>query len=502
MRGALSDFLYRANFIDNYPDDQDNSLRKQEMTRIIIYYHNEFDFSQEIGNGSTLLMWTARLGLAHVVERALQKNPKIAGASDALMWAIEYGHDMVIDVMLKNMAFEDISVLDEGKNNKALMAAVRRENLFAVAKILKTLLSQVQNNTSNLATLWQNEYNDDIVDDLFRTIEDFVVEPENYSSIQNAFRPNDNPEANLLLSAYEKSFTRITAMSSIEEANRDAGLKNIYGLSSGPFELMDRDKRQKALIDAAMLGDTISTKILLELMQQADEVNHKYEGKTAIAWASKYGHEEVVEILLNHKAVEANIADDDGLTPLMLATKYRRLSVVKTLLTKLTHKEIMSQNTVDGNTSLILANKGTNINSDIIILLLSRMHRRDIRIKDSIGNDAIDYAEKCGFSHGSLVDSYYMSTHRFSWAIGIISAASICSAQYFLFEYLFDINLLAMGTTSAYLGLVTILSISLGIGWFMAENTNLPSICTSFFLVKSWDHPDNLDRAKELVPLS
>ena len=54
-------------------------------------------------------------------------------------------------------------------------------------------------------------------------------------------------------------------------------------------------------------------------------------GYTALSWAAKNGHKEVIYHLLNHGA-KVDIKNNDGWTPLILAARFGHANIVKTLI--------------------------------------------------------------------------------------------------------------------------------------------------------------------------
>jgi ankyrin repeat protein len=87
-----------------------------------------------------------------------------------------------------------------------------------------------------------------------------------------------------------------------------------------------------ALQWAAWSGDTDLLEQLL--MDETMEVNAKdlMFGGTALFWAALEGNVDCVELLLNDKGIDANMANDQGWTPLVAAAKHGQVSIVKSLL--------------------------------------------------------------------------------------------------------------------------------------------------------------------------
>jgi ankyrin repeat protein len=90
-------------------------------------------------------------------------------------------------------------------------------------------------------------------------------------------------------------------------------------------------KDPSALLKAAAIGQT---QVVEELLDQhginIDFSDPKLEGRTALHWACKNGHLQVVKLLAEHGAV-IEIADNEGMTPLLDAASSEFLDVVQYL---------------------------------------------------------------------------------------------------------------------------------------------------------------------------
>uniref|UniRef100_A0A2K5PW53 Euchromatic histone lysine methyltransferase 1 n=1 Tax=Cebus imitator TaxID=2715852 RepID=A0A2K5PW53_CEBIM len=58
------------------------------------------------------------------------------------------------------------------------------------------------------------------------------------------------------------------------------------------------------------------------------------EGSTCLHLAAKKGHYEVVQYLLSNGQMDVNCQDDGGWTPMIWATEYKHVDLVKLLLSK------------------------------------------------------------------------------------------------------------------------------------------------------------------------
>ncbi len=86
---------------------------------------------------------------------------------------------------------------------------------------------------------------------------------------------------------------------------------------------------QPALFKAAELGKISEVKALLDKGEDT-EVRGIFDGATPLMVASKQGHLEIVRLLLQAKAKNANAVDEEGNTPLMYAVRHPK--IVKILL--------------------------------------------------------------------------------------------------------------------------------------------------------------------------
>ncbi|KAI0435499.1 ankyrin repeat-containing domain protein [Xylaria telfairii] len=129
------------------------------------------------------------------------------------------------------------------------------------------------------------------------------------------------------------------------------------------IDLID-DARRTAAHWAAEAGDYETAKKLLDYdkAQNQDDAVDNYQdkfGRTVLHIAVTHGKsEKAVDVLLKPKpwcqqsVLNPNLQDQDGNTPLLLAVKHRKLSIVKSLLQFGADAEIKNK---DGNTPLLLA---------------------------------------------------------------------------------------------------------------------------------------------------
>jgi ankyrin repeat domain-containing protein 50 len=75
-------------------------------------------------------------------------------------------------------------------------------------------------------------------------------------------------------------------------------------------------------------------------------------GRTALLYAIRCGNVDAVELLLSHKTIEVELADDDGWTPLTYAANYGRVGIIPDLVA---HGANLNGPTVLGDTPIMIA---------------------------------------------------------------------------------------------------------------------------------------------------
>ncbi|CAM6010033.1 unnamed protein product, partial [Sphagnum balticum] len=121
--------------------------------------------------------------------------------------------------------------------------------------------------------------------------------------------------------------------------------------------------------------------------------------KTALHYAAKAGHADVVKTLLAHASeLDLNLKDSDGDTPLHLATKNGRVHVVKALCQNPDQQRLRAnEEDAQGETSLHYAAKAGH--ADVVKTLLLYTTELDLNLKDSDGDTPLHLATKNGRVH-------------------------------------------------------------------------------------------------------
>lgn len=144
-----------------------------------------------------------------------------------------------------------------------------------------------------------------------------------------------------------------------------------------------------ALHYAAYLGHVDIVRMLLKKKANVDARNDN--GATPLMLATLRGHTAIVELLCAFNA-NTDISEDDQLvTPLMVACFKGNVDIAKILLTKGASVNLVNKH---GATALVTAAASQNINPDIIQLLLDSKANVDIR--DGSGLTALQFAMKSG----------------------------------------------------------------------------------------------------------
>lgn len=104
-------------------------------------------------------------------------------------------------------------------------------------------------------------------------------------------------------------------------------------LSHGGTDLNGHDgHNQTALYISCDYGHSAIARLLLE--KGADPDTAEEDGSNPLIIVSEKGHVEVVEVLLNHKAIDLNHQDRDGFTALYLSFWQNHSAITKNLLDK------------------------------------------------------------------------------------------------------------------------------------------------------------------------
>lgn len=126
------------------------------------------------------------------------------------------------------------------------------------------------------------------------------------------------------------------------------------------------------------------------MRQDAKVENESKSGKTALHFASTFGHLEIVEALCECKGTSLAKQDESGMTPLMLAVASGRNEMSELLLEKkCSVQALIDKVNKRGMTALAIA--ASNQQLECCKLLIN--HSADMYIQDENGQLPVDHAE-------------------------------------------------------------------------------------------------------------
>lgn len=174
-------------------------------------------------------------------------------------------------------------------------------------------------------------------------------------------------------------------------------LIGIFSLAINGKSILEEDENLNfsfgsALLEASRIGHEEAVQFLLEL--GSDHVDYcNEEGRTGLMLASKSGHKQVVQTLVSAGA-SINIQDRNGYTALMIACGEKIYGVVNYLLQSMANPNLQR---IDGDTALIIACR--NGHSELVKLLLQ--FNADVSVTTENGENALAVSE---FKHRNFQD--------------------------------------------------------------------------------------------------
>lgn len=317
----------------------------------------------------TPLCWAAERGDAALVEKMLAYDPDGINVTDGgrgstpLLWAAKNGH---VPVMQKLLDFDKMDINAKSiQADTALSWAARSGHADAVALLLTKLGIDVdaKNSTGKTALVFAAENGHHQVVKLL--LYEGFADP-------NA-RSGDTKETPLILAARSGhvvvveillDFVQCKHESETVPSRRSSSplLTEESAHSSHPEHASDRQVVDvsarcvdgfTALIRATRYGHLEVVKLLLKVSDKEVECKDTKYGQTALAWAAEWGHDPVVDLLLQTGA-DPKTTSHDGKTPLIWAAKKGNVGVVKQLL-EACSQEIETKDTKYGKTALAWA---------------------------------------------------------------------------------------------------------------------------------------------------
>jgi hypothetical protein len=151
------------------------------------------------------------------------------------------------------------------------------------------------------------------------------------------------------------------------------------------------EKEDNKFVVAAMTGNIQTVTDLLKNKVNVD-TRAKENSWTALIWASRRGHTDIVKLLLDNGA-NVNFTPYSGVSALHLASKYGHTDIVKLLLNRQSN---VNAKTAGGFTALITASEQGNI--DIVTLLLQEP-LIDVNVATTSGRTALIWASEKGHTN-------------------------------------------------------------------------------------------------------
>jgi ankyrin repeat protein len=159
-------------------------------------------------------------------------------------------------------------------------------------------------------------------------------------------------------------------------------------------KLFSEDMKEFPLHQAAMNGASALVILVLKKLE-AHSVNGRDEhNKTALHYAARIGHMNIVNLLLKEPYVEADLKDDDGFTPLMEAASSGHEKIIERTLQAAPGVDVNNTDNSNRTALHISALKGHD--SVVDFLLETEGLRMDCNIQDSDGDSALHNAAQMG----------------------------------------------------------------------------------------------------------
>jgi ankyrin repeat protein len=139
--------------------------------------------------------------------------------------------------------------------------------------------------------------------------------------------------------------------------------------------------------------------ILALLLENGIDVNQQDDkGETALMWASKKGHKEIVQMLLQHENIQKNKQNYYGHTALFLASRQGNKEIVEIFLQE-KNIEINQRDKTFGETALM---KASQVGHKEIVQMLLQHERIEINLQNENGYTALMWASRNG--HKEIVE--------------------------------------------------------------------------------------------------
>ena len=406
--------------------------RSDEVARLL--RHPNIDANMRDNRGKTALHLASLNGNTEIV-KILHQHPQLDINIDdnlgrtALHYASEAGHLEAAKLLLLHPQIH-VNTRDKYLNKTYLHYATERGHLEVVEMILQHPQVDVNigDNTGRTALHLASEYEGTAEENLLLQHPQIDVNKENKYGETVLWDPNSSEEAIKLLIFHPEIdvlrgiatndnyvFYRIGQLifrddfnctdsqsdCPIRAADGDCTFSYLTGDERYDYmqdncrkscKLCSIERKRELFLVSAVVGDV--TKVKEQLVDNADLINYvDKQGMTALIWASKEGHIDIVRLLLNTSQVDLNRGRKrDGATALMLASYNGHVKVVEILLRQ-DNIDVVRRTTSEEDSALLMASsKG----HEAVVKLLVATYKFDINEVNIDGESPLYKASKMG----------------------------------------------------------------------------------------------------------
>jgi ankyrin repeat protein len=344
-----------------------------------------------------LVLFVAYLGLNNLMVvlpiDKMKIDVKDQKGRTALIWAAKEGHEVMVELLIKNGANVNVQ---GGFYGTALQEACANGDK-AVVRLLLEKGADVNIQGGHYSTALRAAClggREAVVRLLLEKGADVNVQGDFYSTVLQEACANGH-EAVVRLLLEKGADVNIqggrysTALRAACERRHEAIVKLL--LQTGKVNIDSRDNAGRTLLShVAEYADATAVEILLQICQ-ADPNSKDNNNRTPISWAAEYGNIPVMELFLQVKNIEFDSKDKHGYTPLLWAAGCEN-AVAVDLLLKTGRVEVDSRD-INGRTPLSRAAK---YNRSATVQLLLETGKADIESRDKYGRTPLLRAARYG----------------------------------------------------------------------------------------------------------